>query len=337
MNERSTSTLLKRQKAEIASAVARLSDVGVALDELKEKIAGATVNAYADLSGLDPQGLKATVDLSSGGVRIFDQSGHPMVLSSGETRRLAALVPKIILQWLEEIERARLTAIAMPLYLHLVDGVLERKEGSTWLLKCPQFPAVLPSTEQMPGENLSEDAHLSVVVLGSRPAPARPGIVVSRSHPALILRLLEAEIPEIATGKVAVNAIAREAGRRTKIAVSSKDPAIDPQGACIGPHGIRHRALMQRLGDEQLQFVPFDQDISTFIKNAIAPAHPISTDLNFTARKAVLTVPRDELPAAIGRSGENARLAARLTGWTIDIHTPDTFTEAEKDTPLGAS
>ncbi len=306
----------------MAGAVTRLRNLGVDEEELCRKIAAATVSAYAEIEAAPKDTLTADVDLVSGGVRLLDSDGHPVEISGPTTRKLAELVPKVILEWLSELDRARIATIAAPLYLQLVDGVLARKEGSTWLLACPQFPAVLPAAEQMPGEELSEEQHLSVVVLGGRPAPARPGVVVSRSHPALILRLLEAEVPEVASGQVVVKAVARDPGRRSKIAVSTSDPAIDPQGACIGPHGIRHRALMERLGREQLQFVLFDDNAEQFISNSLAPARPIHMELLHESRTARVTVTEDELPSAIGRAGENARLAARLTGWKIDIHTP---------------
>ena len=188
---------------------------------------------------------------------------------------------------------------------------------------------VLPPEEQAAGEELTPRQHLKVVILEGRRRAREAVVVASRSHPQLVRLLLEQEVPELGRGQVIIRAIAREAGRRTKVAVEAVDPDIDPQGACIGPHGIRHRAVTSQLGAEQLQVVRFDPDPAHYVANALIPAPVVSVDLDLETRTAHVCVDPAKLSLAIGRGGENARLAARLTGWRIDI----AATEANAEGP----
>ena len=183
------------------------------------------------------------------------------------------------------------------------------------------------------GEELTPRQHLKVVVLEGRRRARDAVLVASRSHPQLVRLLLEQEVPELGRGQITIRAIAREAGRRTKVAVEAIDPDIDPQGACIGPHGIRHRAITSQLGTEQLQVVRFDPDPARYVANALIPAPVVGVELDAETRTAHVTVDPAKLSLAIGRGGENARLAARLTGWRIDITATEPPAEASAEEP----
>jgi N utilization substance protein A len=148
-------------------------------------------------------------------------------------------------------------------------------------------------------------------------------VVVSRSHPLLVQRLMEQEVPELQSGQVVIRGIARDPGKRTKVAVDAPDGDIDPQGACIGPRGVRQRAVTSELGEEQVQIVAWAADPATYVANALIPATAKAVELDEDSRTAHVAVPSDQLSLAIGRAGENARLAARLSGWRIDIHPAD--------------
>jgi N utilization substance protein A len=178
---------------------------------------------------------------------------------------------------------------------------------------------VLPPEEQAAEEELEPGRHLKVMVLEGRRRGADAVLVVSRSHPQLLRLLLEQEVPEILTGQVVIREIAREAGRRSKVAVDSTDPDIDPQGACIGPRGIRHRAITAELGTEQVQIVRWSDDPATLVANSLIPATVLGVELDEETRTAHVRVDPGQLSLAIGRGGENARLAARITGWRIDL------------------
>jgi N utilization substance protein A len=160
---------------------------------------------------------------------------------------------------------------------------------------------------------------VTVEVMQPASSPRQARVRVSRASRSFVLRLLDAEVPEIASGAVEVKAITREPGLRTKVAVASNDVAIDPVGACVGPKGVRHRSLLQELGREHVDIVPWDADPGRFVAAALGPATVLDVQVETDTRTAHVLVPREQLSLAIGKDGQNARLAARLTGWRIDI------------------
>lgn len=179
----------------------------------------------------------------------------------------------------------------------------------------------MPPEEQVPGEDYSHNRRLRVYVVGLKRGLRGPQVTVSRSHPNLIRRLFALEVPEIDSGLVEITAVAREAGHRTKIAVRSTREGVNATGACIGPMGQRVRNVMAELGGEKIDIIDWSADPATLVGNALSPARAISvTVVDAAARTARVVVPDFQLSLAIGREGQNARLAARLTGWKIDIH-----------------
>jgi N utilization substance protein A len=184
--------------------------------------------------------------------------------------------------------------------------------------------AVLPPSEQVPGEQYTHGSRLRVLVVAVRRGAKGPSITVSRTHPNLVRKLFELEVPEIAQGIVRIEALAREAGHRTKMAVRSTVPAVNAKGACIGPMGQRVRAVMTELHGEKIDIVDHYEDPARFVAEALSPARVSAVQVVDAAlRSARVVVPDYQLSLAIGKEGQNARLAAKLTGWRIDIR-PDT-------------
>ena len=191
--------------------------------------------------------------------------------------------------------------------------------------------AMLAASEQIKGEELVEGQHVKVYVVEVRRSTRGPQVLISRTHPGLVRRLFELEVPEIYDGMVEVKSIAREAGSRTKMAVWSSDEAIDPIGACVGPAGQRVNSIVSELGGEKIDIIKYSEDPAQFIAAAIAPADVIEVLLAEEGKACRVIVPDDQLSLAIGKEGQNARLAARLTGYKIDIK-PQSFQEDEKGT-----
>ena len=179
--------------------------------------------------------------------------------------------------------------------------------------------AVLTMNEQVPGEELREGQMVKVYLVEVRRSTRGPQVLISRTHPGLVKRLFELEVPEIYDGTVEVRSIAREAGNRTKIAVWSDDPNVDPIGACVGPRGQRVNAIVDELRGEKIDIIKYSEDPAEFIAAALAPADVVSVQLADEGKACRVTVPADQLSLAIGKEGQNARLAARLTGYKIDI------------------
>ena len=179
--------------------------------------------------------------------------------------------------------------------------------------------AVLTMNEQVPGEELREGQMVKVYLVEVRRSTRGPQVLISRTHPGLVKRLFELEVPEIYDGTVEIRSIAREAGNRTKLAVWSEDPNVDPIGACVGPRGQRVNAIVDELRGEKIDIIKYSEDPAEFIAAALSPADVVSVQLSDEGKACRVTVPADQLSLAIGKEGQNARLAARLTGYKIDI------------------
>jgi N utilization substance protein A len=193
-----------------------------------------------------------------------------------------------------------------------------------------KIEAILPQSEQVPGESYEHGSRIRAIVVHVAKGFRGPQVTLSRSHPALVKKMFALEVPEIADGTVEIAAIARESGHRTKIAVHSTVPGVNAKGACIGPMGQRVRAVMSELHGEKIDIIDYSEDPAQFVGNALSPAKALRVEVvDAGTRTARVTVPDFQLSLAIGREGQNARLAARLTGWRIDIR-PD-------NEPAGAS
>lgn len=206
----------------------------------------------------------------------------------------------------------------------LVTGVVQAHEARTEkgivTVDLGKVEASLPPSEQVPGEKYPHGTRIKAVVVGVNKGFRGPQVTVSRTHPNLVRRLFALEVPEIVDGTVEIVAVAREAGHRSKIAVRSTNPSVNAKGACIGPMGARVRAVMSELGGEKIDIIDYSQDPATFVANALSPARAHQVDVvDEATRSSRVVVGDDQLSLAIGKEGQNARLAARLTGWRIDI------------------
>jgi N utilization substance protein A len=242
--------------------------------------------------------------------------------------RIAAQTAKqVILQRLHEAEHSAIFEEYAGKSNDIITGVVQRIEAKQVFINLGRTEAVLPSTEQTPGERYRIGQRLRVYVVEVARTPKGPKVIVSRSHPNLLRRLFELEVPEVFNGIVEIKSISREAGYRSKVAVAARQEGIDPVGCCVGLRGIRIQNIVNELNGEKIDVVAWNKDIPAFIANALSPAQVLSVDLNSDIASVV--VPDKHLSLAIGKDGQNARLAAKLTGWRIDIKSAS-VAEAEK-------
>lgn len=237
--------------------------------------------------------------------------------------RIAAQTAKqVILQRVREAEREQLFEDFSAREGELVNGTVQSVSGTNITIGLGRTEAVLPKSQQVNGERYRAHDKIRVYVLEVRRTNRGPQIFVSRNHRNLLRRLLELEVPEIYNGQVEIKSIAREAGARSKVAVMALQPGIDPVGACVGMRGVRIQSIVRELNDEKIDVIEWDPDQKTFIAKALSPARVAQVFLEenpYEGKTAVVIVPDDQLSLAIGREGQNARLAAKLTGWRIDI------------------
>jgi N utilization substance protein A len=212
----------------------------------------------------------------------------------------------------------------------VVTGIVQQQERRYTLLDLGKVEALLPQAEQVPSEPYRHGERLKAFITEVRKGTKGPQIVVSRSHPGLLKRLFELEVPEIEEGIVEIRAVAREPGHRSKIAVSSREPAVDPVGACVGPKGSRVRMVVNELRGEKIDVIPWNDDPAILVANALQPAKVKEARIDATSQTALVIVPDYQLSLAIGREGQNARLAARLTGWRIDIKSETQYADEQR-------
>lgn len=256
----------------------------------------------------------------------------------GFGRIATATARQVIIQRLRDAEDDQVLGQFRSKENELLGGVIQQgRDPRTVLVDLGGTEAVLPPHEQVPGEKYIHGERLRGYVLEVSRGPKGPHIVLSRTHPNLVRKLFELESPEVADGTVEITAVAREAGHRTKIAVRATIPGVNAKGACIGPVGGRVRAVMAELHGEKIDIVDHADDPATMVANALSPARVLSvTVVDLQARAAQVVVPDYQLSLAIGKEGQNARLAAKLTGWRIDIRSDGTST-APEETEMDAS
>ena len=225
----------------------------------------------------------------------------------------------VILQKIREEERKVLYDQYYGIEKEVVTGIVQRVMGRNVSINLGKADAVLSENEQVKGETFQPTEHIKVYILEVKDTPKGPRILVSRTHPGLVKRLFESEVAEVKDGTVEIKSIAREAGSRTKIAVWSNDPDVDPVGACVGVNGSRVGAIVNELRGEKIDIINWDENPAILIENALSPAKVIAVMADPDEKTALVVVPDYQLSLAIGKEGQNARLAARLTGYKIDI------------------
>lgn len=237
-----------------------------------------------------------------------------------EYGRVAAQTAKqVIIQRIREAERDSMFAEYKGKEGEVVSGVVQRIEGRNVYIDLGKSIGVLFPSEQVQGEHLRIGQRVKVYLYKVESDPKGPGITLSRTHSEMVRKLFELEVPEIFAGTVEIKSIAREAGSRTKIAVFSKEEGIDPIGSCVGQKGTRVQAIIEELAGEKIDIIEWNEKPERYIAAAISPAKVVSVELNEDRREAKVNVPEDQLSLAIGKQGQNVRLAAKLTGWKIDV------------------
>jgi N utilization substance protein A len=316
----------------------------IPFDTILAAIETALLTAYRHTEGAESH-ARVEIDRKNGAALVFAQeldAEGSVVREWDDTPhdfgRIAAMTAKqVILQRLREATDEAHFGEYAGRDGDLVTGVVQadaaRAEKGIIIVDLGKLEAVLPQSEQVPGERYEHGARIRCIVVHVAKGFRGPQITLSRSHPALVKKLFALEVPEIADGTVEIAAIAREAGHRTKIAVRSTVPGVNAKGACIGPMGQRVRAVMSELHGEKIDIIDWSDDPAQFVGNALSPAKALRVEVvDPTARAARVTVPDFQLSLAIGREGQNARLAARLTGWRIDIKSDsEQATAAEHD------
>ena len=248
-------------------------------------------------------------------------------------RIVAQTAKHVIRQGIREAERGQMLQEFKSKNQELVTAKIERIDPITGnaTLEIGKNQTVLPKSEQVPGETLAEGETIKVFIVDVKEGGKGPKIMISRTHPGLVRRLFEQEVPEIYDGTIEIKSVSREAGSRTKIAVFSKDEDVDPVGACIGPRGQRVSNIVEALGGEKIDIVNYSDDPAEFISAALAPSDVCSIEIvDEDAKTCRATVPDDQLSLAIGNKGQNVRLAVRLTGWNIDIKPESGFFEGQE-------
>lgn len=234
--------------------------------------------------------------------------------------RIAAQKAKqVVVQKIREEERKSLYNQYYDKEKDIVTGIVQRYVGKNVTINLGKVDAVLTENEQVKGEVFKPTEHIKLYVVDVKDTTKGPRITVSRTHPELVKRLFEAEVSEVRDGTVEIKSISREAGSRTKIAVASNDPNVDPVGACVGVNGSRVNAIVEELRGEKIDIINWSDDPAVLIENALNPAKVVAVDVNEEEKSASVIVPDFQLSLAIGKEGQNARLAARLTGYKIDI------------------
>ncbi|WP_406036808.1 transcription termination factor NusA [Micromonospora sp. NBC_00898] len=312
----------------------------IPFDTILAAIETALLTAYRHTDGAEPH-ARVEIDRKSGAALVYAQElddDGTVVREWDDTPhdfgRIAAMTAKqVILQRLREATDEVHFGEYVGRDGDLVTGVVQaheaRAEKGIVSVDLGKLEGVLPQSEQVPGERYTHGERIRCVVVHVAKGMRGPQITLSRSHPALVKKLFALEVPEIADGTVEIGAIAREAGHRTKIAVRSTTPGVNAKGACIGPMGQRVRAVMSELHGEKIDIIDWSDDPATFVGNALSPAKALRVEVvDLASRAARVTVPDFQLSLAIGREGQNARLAARLTGWRIDIRSDAEQTES---------
>jgi len=332
---------------------------GISKDVIVEAIEAALLSAYKKNFGATAQNMRIEMDRETGEMRAYqvrtivenvDDPTTQIALSQvrewdptseiGEMvevevtprdfGRIAAQTAKqVVVQRLREAERELVYKEFRDREGDIVTGIVQRIERKNVYMDLGRIEAVLPPPEQIPREGYRQGERAKAYVVEVRQGTRGPQIVVSRTHPGLLKRLFELEVPEVYEGIVELKAIAREAGTRSKIAVASRDRNVDAVGACVGPKGSRVQAIVDELRGEKIDIVSWSPDVAQFAAAALSPAKVVRVEINEPTKTALVIVPDHQLSLAIGREGQNARLAAKLTGWRIDIKSESQIKEIE--------
>lgn len=280
---------------------------------------------------------KIVPDLKSG-----DEFEIPLAPHETFGRIAAQTAKQVIIQRIREAEREAVYAEYKDKEGEVISGVVQRVEGRNAFLDIGKAIGILPASEQILSERYHVGERLKVYVLSVEKETRGAGLVLSRAHRNLVAKLFEMEVPEVASGAVELKAIAREAGARSKIAVASNEDGVDPVGSCVGQKGTRVTTVINELSGEKIDIIQWSEDPQQFIAHALSPAKVSDVEMDEEEHRATVTVPEEQLSLAIGKRGQNVRLAAKLTGWRIDLRgtggtVPEADASAEAGEPTGAA
>jgi N utilization substance protein A len=344
-------------KSEFYAAVAQIStERGITPEEIIEKVEQALISAYKRRFGAS-QNVTVRIDLSTGEARVYSekrvteevedpreeidllearklapkiQVGEAVTIESTprDFGRIAAQTARqVFMQQIREAERNKVIGEFSGRVGEMIAAVVRRVAPQGTYLSADRAELFMPTREQIPTERYRPNQHLQVYVTEVREDKRGPQIIASRAHPKLVERLFEMEVPEVLRGAVEIVALAREPGVRTKVAVRALQPGVDPVGSCVGQRGVRIQSIVNALNGEKIDVVPANPDPAAFIASALSPAAVVEVRIDEETKTATVLVPDKSLSLAIGKEGQNARLAARLTGWRIDIKSLSTALE----------
>jgi N utilization substance protein A len=311
----------------IVDGIAR--DKNIERDQIYSDIEQAIASALRkQFNTEDTAEFAVTLDRATGDISVMRQ-GQPIPLSA--LGRIAAQTAKqVMIQLIRQGERNSIYDEFKDRVGTIVTGSIARFEGGSMIVNIGRSEGIMPRSEQIPGENHQVGERVQCLILEVRDTPSAVKIILSRSHQEFIKRLFEREVPEVGERTIELKALAREPGHRTKIAVSSIDSKVDAVGACVGVRGSRIKNIVEELGGEKIDIVRWNESSQILISNALKPAEVAEVALCFELGRATVVVNEDQLSLAIGKRGQNVRLAARLTGWDVDILTPAEFQEGVK-------
>ena len=305
------------------------------LDEAEEQATGALERR------VDPETGEVIIpeapDIDPARLSDFEDQIEVRDVTPHDFGRIAAQTAKqVILQRIREAERDMMFEEYRDRVGELITGIVQQSDSRYTLVQLRErVEALLPKSEQVDGERYDHSQRIKAVIKEVSSSTRGPSIIVSRRDPELIKKLFELEVPEIADGLVEITGVAREPGYRSKIAVVSHADGVDPVGACVGPRGSRVRMVVSELRGEKIDIIPYNDEPARFVAKALSPARVREVLVDDSNKQATVIVPDDQLSLAIGREGQNARLAARLTGWRVDIRSETEFAKEEQDSGYG--
>ncbi len=316
-------------RTEFAAALNQIcNERGISPDSVLETIKSAILAAYRKDQGLDEDFLyEVQVDPDTGMAKIFrfkdEKSEKKEVTPPGFGRIAAQTAKQVILQKIREAEKEAILDEYKDKIGTVVNGMILRFEGKDIICDIGRGQAVMPVSEQLKNERYVLNKRLALYIKDIQETKKGKQIIVSRAANELVAALFKREVPEVSSGAVEITVVAREPGSRSKVAVSSKQSGVDPVGSCVGQKGVRVQAVIDELGGEKLDIVQYSKDPVKFITAALSPAENLKVVVDEKKKYAQISAPADQLSLAIGKEGQNVRLAAKLTGYKIDIISPD--------------
>jgi len=311
---------------------------GIKMDTIIEALEIALASAYTRNYQVEYE-CRIDINTSTGEIKVYKIIGEEGEDGEKQERNEVEIIPdnfgRIAAQTAKQVIRQRIMEAEREIMYDdfkdrvgdLVTGIIQQSDSRFTLVDLGKVEALLPPYEQVHGERYRHGERVKCYISDVKKTSKGPQVIVSRTHTGLIRRLFELEVPEINEGVVEIVSIAREAGYRTKISMKSNEKNVDPIGACVGPKGSRVRMIVDELGGEKIDIVGYNEDMVTYVKNSLSPARVNKVLIDDDNKFALVVVSSDQLSLAIGREGQNARLAARLTGWKIDIKSEKQFEE----------